>query len=235
MLRSIFVFFILSINVCLADPLVVGVLNFPPYYILENQSSVSGGILVDMLEKILTKAGIDYTIKGLPPKRLYLELSEGTVHLWLGTKSVPEYEGKVLASPIPLTLIILELYSLKAKSEIPKTLKDLQNTSVILIRGYAYAGNSNLLTDSSKNITIHITNTHESAFNMLLAGRAEYVLDYSQPAIDIMKKKAISTVNSQSLSIVPAYLMVSTKVKDADKIMSKLMIAYSALKKEKAF
>lgn len=232
-LSVLLILFLISIG-CLANPLKVGVLHFPPYYVLENQSTVTGGILVEMLDKILKKADVPYTIEGFPPKRLYLELGTGSIQLWLGTVGVPEYEGKVLLSPIPLTSIILELYTLKDLKDAPTLLVGLSSTSIITLRGYSYAGALKALENPDRHLTIYPTNTHDAAFDMLLAKRAEYVLDYSQPAIHTIKKKGLTNINSITISTIPVYLIISKQTPDAVALMNKLMLAYSALKKEKS-
>lgn len=216
-----------------ADPLRVGVLHFPPYYVLENQSTVKGGILVEMLALILKTAKVPYSISGYPAKRLYLGVGSGDINLWFGTIGVPEYEGKVLVSPMPLMSIILELYTLRDVKNTPKSLADLSNTSIITLRGYSYAGAIKVLEGTEKNLTIYPTNTHDSAFDMLLAKRAEYVLDYSQPAIEVIKRKNIENLNSITISTIPVYLIINKNTPEADKLMDKLMVAYSSLKRDK--
>ncbi len=69
---SIFTFFLLVFAISAnAAPLEIGALDFPPYFILENNSKVKGGIHIDMLKMMFEKVGIEYTLKGYPPKRLY--------------------------------------------------------------------------------------------------------------------------------------------------------------------
>lgn len=66
----------------ISEPLEIGMLDFPPYYILGKNEEVKGGLLVDMLVKIFDRAGIEYTLAGYPPKRLYSNVV-GITHVWL--------------------------------------------------------------------------------------------------------------------------------------------------------
>ena len=215
-----------------AEPLQVGMLHFPPYYVLEEQDKVMGGLLVDMLQKILKRAGIEYEMKGYPAKRLYVNVGDGTTQLWMGTLGVPDYEGKVLISPRPTTEIVLEIYSLGPKTEIPKSIDELANKSVITLRGYAYAGAIKTLEDPAKNIKINLTNSHDAAFAMLAAGRAPFVLDYKQPAIETIERKKMKNVQSVTLSTIPLYVLINKNTPNAQATMDKIMEAYTELKKE---
>ena len=169
-------------------PLQIGMLHMPPYYVLENQSRVMGGILTDMLTKIMQRAGIEYEVKGYPAKRLYAGVADGTVQLWLGTMGVAEFEGKVLVSPRPTAEIVLEIYSTLPTTEIPKSIEGLANKSVIAIRGFTYGGGIKTLEDPAMNIKVNPTNSHDAAFEMLVNGRAPFVLDYKQPSIEAIER-----------------------------------------------
>lgn len=215
-----------------AEPLQVGLLHFPPYYVLEDQSKVMGGLFVDMVDKILKRAGIEYVMKGFPAKRLYVGVGDGTTQLWMGTLGVPDYEGKVLISPRPTTEIVLEIYSMGPKADIPKSIDELANKSVITIRGYAYAGAIKTLEDPAKNIKLNPTNSHDAAFEMLSGGRAPFVLDYKQPAIETIERRKLKNIQSVTLSTIPVYIMINKNTPNAQSIMDKCMATYTELKKE---
>jgi hypothetical protein len=74
-------------------------------------------------------------IKGFPAKRLYQSLAEGTTHIWLGIKGVPDYEGRVLYSNIQTGEIEIRLYT-TADKPLLKSLTELSGKRVITIRGY---------------------------------------------------------------------------------------------------
>ncbi|HLA33999.1 MAG TPA: hypothetical protein VJ001_03930, partial [Rhodocyclaceae bacterium] len=108
-----------------AAPLEVGVMDFPPYYVLEHQTKVIGGYYSKYLNTLLTRAGLDYAIKGYPPKRLYMSLSEGVTKISMGTTGVADYAGKVLVSPKPVAEINLEIFGMGAADSLPKSIAEL--------------------------------------------------------------------------------------------------------------
>lgn len=235
-LSGIFVSAVLSVF-CLATysysaPLEIGALNFPPYYNVENDTTITGGYYVDMLKMVFERAGVEYTLKGYPAKRLYTNVGDGTTQVWMGTIGVAEYEGKTIVSPKQTSEINLEVYTLGSAEMLPKTLDDLKGKSVITIFGYNYGGTLKFLNDPQNNIKTEPAKTHESAFKMLQVGRAPFVLDYREPATETLAKINIPDIKKNSIKNLGIYIHISNKVPDAQAIMDKLMKAYDELKAE---
>lgn len=230
---SVLVFSVLvSVVPLSAAPLEIGALDFPPYYIVENNTDIKGGILVDMLKMIFERAKIEYTLKGYPPKRLYTNVGDGTTHVWLGTVGVAEYEGKTLVSPKQLIDINLEVYTLGDEASLPKSMDDLKGKSIITIFGYNYGGAIKFLNDPQNNIKTEPSKTHESAFKMLQAGRAPFVLDYREPSGETLARINIPGIKKGSIKSIGLFINISNRVPDAQAIMDKLMKAYNELKAE---
>ncbi|HLA36533.1 MAG TPA: transporter substrate-binding domain-containing protein [Rhodocyclaceae bacterium] len=215
-----------------AAPLEVGMLNFPPYYLLENESKPVGGYWFDFLKVLMARAGVDYAFKGYPPKRLYQNVAEGTTSIWMGVKDVPDYAGKVLVSPKQISEINMELYAMGASAAIPKSIDELKGKSLITIRGYSYGGMVTALNDPKNGIKIEVANTHEAAFQMLQAGRGEYLLDYIEPASETLAKLSFPPVSKYSIKVLPIYIMVSKSLPNAQDLMDKLMKAHDEIGKE---
>lgn len=213
-------------------PLEIGVLNLPPYYIVENDTTVAGGYYVDMLKQVFEKAGLEYVFKGYPAKRLYKNVGDGTTQVWMGTLGVAEYEGKTIISPKQTSEINLEVYTLGSAELLPKTVEDLKGKAVITIFGYNYGGTLKFLEDPQNNIKTEPAKTHESAFKMLQAGRAPFLLDYKEPASEVIPKLNIQDIKKSSIKTLGIYIHINNKVPDAQAIMDKLMKAYDALKAE---
>lgn len=213
-----------------SEPLKVGVLDFPPFYIVKNETDVSG-TMADVLRKTLDKAGISYVIKGYPPKRLYKELAEGSVHIWMGIKGVPDYEGKVLYGASQTGEIEIRLYT-TADKPLLNSLDDMKGKKIITIRGYGYGGMVTFLNDPKNGITSDPTDGHDLAFKKLIKGRSDYVLDYKQPAEDTISKDMITGLKFSSLKNIKLYFIVSKKAPDAENNMKKIEAAYLTLKKE---
>jgi len=230
---SIFTFFLLVFAISAnAAPLEIGALDFPPYFILENNTNVKGGIHIDMLKMMFEKAGIEYTLQGYPPKRLYTNAGNGTTQVFMGTRGVPEYEGKTIVSPKPLAEISLEIYTLGDEASLPTSVDNLKGKYLIIIFGYGYGGLLKFLEDPQNNIKTESPKSHEAAFKMLQIGRAPFVLDYSDPATEAISKLNIQGIKKTTLKTIGLYLHISNKVKDGQEIMNRLMKAYDELKAE---
>ncbi|WP_156906765.1 substrate-binding periplasmic protein [Desulforegula conservatrix] len=216
----------------ISEPLEIGMLDFPPYYILGKNEEVKGGLLVDMLVKIFDRAGIEYTLAGYPPKRLYSNVGKGITHIWLGTLGVSEYEGKTIVSPKKMAEINLHVFSMNKSIPLPKSLNELKGKSVITIFGYNYGGVIKFLEDPANNIVLEPAKTHESAFMMLKMERAGFVLDYIEPAGEALSKLKLSDLSHAPITELPLYIHIAKTLPDAQQIMDRLMNAYEELKKE---
>jgi len=216
-----------------AEPLRVGVLDFPPFYVVKSEFEVSG-ILSDIIRKTLDRAGVKYVMSGFPPKRLYLNLADGTTQLFMGIRGVPEYEGHVLYSNIKAEEIEVRLYTLKDKPLL-RSLNDLKGKKVITQRGYGYGGMVTFLEDPANNITVDPTDGHDLLFKKLIRGRADYLLDYNQPAESVIKKDKITGLKYSIIKKLKVQFIISKQTPDAENLLKKIDAAYLALKKEGAF
>lgn len=210
-------------------PLEIGALNFPPYYNVENESVVTGGYYVDMLKMVFDKAGLEYVFRGYPAKRLYMNVASGTTQIWMGTLGVAEYEGKTIVSPKKISEINLAIYFKGSDGFVPKSLEDLKGKSVITIFGYNYGGDVRFLEDPRNEIKAEPAKTHEAAFRMLQVGRAPFVLDYTEPASEVLSRLNIQDIKKSDIKTLGMYIHISNKLPDAQAIMDRLMKAHGDL------
>ena len=77
-----------------AEPYPVGIHHIPPFSVIE-KSGAYKGVLVEVLENTLKKAGISYKVTPVPQKRMYKDLATGDVAISMGAKGVALYEGKL--------------------------------------------------------------------------------------------------------------------------------------------
>ena len=130
------------------------------------------------IAKLMAEAGLRYRVEGYPPKRLYRLLASGGAHFFIGLQHAPEYDGQVYVSPSPLNVIRLQLYRLPTTPALPQV-QALAGKSLIVIRGYSYAGTLLKLQGLEPAPMVRETKDHRQALMMLRAGRADYLLDYS--------------------------------------------------------
>lgn len=206
----------------------VGILDFPPYAVIEKSGDCKG-ILVELIEQVLEQAGIDYTLKGFPQKRLFRNLSTGEINIYMGVKAVPAYETEVLFSDFPVEEIDLRVFTRKGTPVI-RALGQLKGKKVIVIMGYGYGGLIRYLKDPAMAITLDPSRTHILAFRKLGAKRADYVLDYYGPASEAMEEAGIEDLQSHSILKLEVYFIVSKKTPGATRLLDRMEKAYQTLK-----
>lgn len=200
----------ISIQKIEAREIKIGVFNFPPFYVVEEEKEPSG-ILIDYIQPIFERANLKYTIKGYPPKRLYNYLATGEADIFLGVKGVPELEGNVFYSNQKVIDIDLRIYSRQGVAPIT-TKEEMRGKRIITIRGYSYGGFIKYIQDPANNIISDMSNTHEIAFKKLEAQRADYVLDYSTPSEKALASINIPRIESHSISLLEVFFIVSKKL-----------------------
>jgi polar amino acid transport system substrate-binding protein len=210
----------------------VGVLDFPPFFIVKNNTDVSGS-LTDVIRKTLNKAGIAYEINGYPPKRLFKNLADGTTQIWMGIKGVPDYDGRVLFGSVQTETIEIRLYGLE-NIPLPKTLDELKGKNIITLRGYGYGGLIGFLDDPQNNIGTDETDGHELAFRKLMKRRCDYLLDYKEPAEILIRKKNYKGIIYSVIDSLKVQFIVSKKTPGAENLLKRIEEAYLALKKDGA-
>lgn len=206
----------------------VGVLDFPPFCVIQKTGECSG-ILVEVIKKVLKHGGISYTFTGMPPKRLYSGLSNGEIDIYLGVKGVPGYAEQVLFSDFAVADIDLQVYSRKG-SPVIHSLEQLKGKKILVLMGYGYGGLIRFLKDPKNGITLDASADHITAFRKLKAGRADYVLDYRRPASKAIEEVGLEDVEHGSILKLDVYFIVSKKTPDAEKLMGRMENSYQELK-----
>ncbi len=230
-LIALVVLSVLSAGIVLAEGVVkIGILDFSPFYVIEEGKEPTG-LVLEALKIAMTKAGFAYEIKDYPPKRLYQNLAEGKSELFLGIKGVPELEDRVLYGRSKITTIDMRVYT-RAETPTPKTKDELKGKKIIVIRGYSYGGFIKYLQDPANQIEVDESDNHEIAFKKLQAKRADYLLDYRQPADDAIKALTLTGVQNNSLSLLDIVIIVSKQTPNGQELVDKLERAFEELRKE---
>ena len=219
-------------SVCLltaaaAQEIKVGIMHFPPFYEYQEGQEL-GGSYLEMLQTILNKAEVNYTTKGYPAKRLYSNLSKGTVDLFLGIKGVPIYDKQVIYSKTPKGTIDIRIYA-RGESPLPSGIKDLHGKKVTVIAGYAYGGMITMLKDPASNIVLDPTRTHLSAFKKLKVKRCDYILDYGKPSDNVLKTLDFPGIQWTSMKKLDLYFIISKQTQNGQALMEKMEKVYQEL------
>jgi len=214
--------FSLAVKSKQATMLTFGYAEFPPYT-YTNKLGQPDGTFIKQVGQILSDAGYRHTAIPLPTKRLMKLLATGEVDIWLSIDRQYEYNDIALVGQQVVGEVILNLYSINQKAV--SGLQDLNHNTVIIIRGYHYGGALDYILDKNNHIKSFVTQSHESAFNMLSLKRADYLLAYQTPAEMLLQQKPIDNIVSTKLSHLPFYFVVSKQTPRAETVLQQLEAA----------
>jgi len=188
------------------EPVKMAYFDFPPY-IYARDGKISGSI-ASLAHEMMIEAGLKYEFISMPVARIYKDLALGRVHFWIGTPGAAEMVGTTLAGTSVLGTSRLNIYGLG--NSLPPKFEELRDTAIITLKGYAYGGRRAELA-ARPGIQMLATHNHASAFLMLRAGRAPYLLDYHTPSKQTMLELGMSGLGVTNVYERPNHLIVSKK------------------------
>ena len=229
-LRSVTITVLVSMwmaSICTAEPLRVGIVHFPPLYIIEEGQPPRGSI-AEVVDNTLKLAGQEYQFIQYPPKRIFVSLGAGDIHMYTGIKDHETYHDRVIYSKMPIGSLELRIYSISEKT-IPNTIVQLLRKKMGLIRGFSYGGWRKQLTTPANNAFIYNVKSHKSALMMLEQGRFEYLLDYMNPINEELKLNPVNNINYESLDKIDFYFILNKNLNNAEELMRLLERSYESL------
>lgn len=210
---------------------VVGYYDFPPSVSTSPEGRAEGP-LVDLLTRLLQRAGYAAEFRGLPIARLYNDMREGRVDLWAGAPAKPELAGYVLESDRPLSEVRLNLYY-RPDTPPPNVRDELGGKVVIMLSGYSYWPRTReLLFDPTRKVQELRTNHRASALALLLRKRGDYLLDYQLPMEKTIRDAGLSPLPHVTLEALPIRLIVSRKSDNAEVLLQRLDAAFDQMRAE---
>jgi len=228
-ITSLFVFSIMSpYAVAKTKILRLGYIEFHPYFYTNGQGNPEG-IFIDIAEKVFREAGFRLEAVQLPTKRMAAYLGDGEIDVWMGLKTLPEFEGKAYLGNSVLAELVLRAYMIGEKPYL-HIKEDLKNKKIIVLRGYSYGGWIHYLKYPSNNIELLKADSHQAAFQMLNAGRADYVLDYRRPSEVVLQQTDITDIRFSDMAAFPCFFVVSKKLPQGQIILDLLEHAFQKLK-----
>lgn len=171
-------------------------------------------------EAIFAKAGMPWRYRTYPASRLfrYIEAGQSQFSILVRAPSLAEC---CLFSRKPIASVEIRVYRRAGVPPVQRR-EDLAGKQVIAILGYTYGGLAAFLADERNRIGLHLTNTHQSAFRMLQAGRADYVIDYAGPAEEVIAGERMGPVAFDTLIRQDVHLVLSKTYPDAQRVMERL-------------
>tara|TARA_R110000851_G_scaffold57716_1_gene134423 strand:+ start:210 stop:962 length:753 start_codon:yes stop_codon:yes gene_type:complete len=201
-------------------PVEFGLADFPPYFYVDEQGEPAGAVRT-LADALFAEAGLSYHLRDYPPARLYNRLKSGDTQITMAAKDHPEFSAFALQGKLPLLSLKLNVYRHVEAPPI-RNLRDLAGHSVILIGAYTYGALSQALQDPQLGVTLTRAATHQSALQMLLHRRAEYLINYSDPMTLPMRTVPQGQIVVEPLSRIEVYLFVSKATAQAEALRDQL-------------
>lgn len=183
--------------------------------------------LLSVAAALFAKLGIPWQGKSYPAARMFKYLQDGTAQFSMLVKA-PSLQDCCLWSRKPIVSAEIRVYR-PGDSAAIKSREDLAGKSVILIRGYSYAGLRDFIADEKNRVSSVDSTTHVAAFRMLAGGRADYLIDYAGPAAEVLAAEPIARIQSDLLTSQDVHLVLSKTYPDAANVMARLEAAAAAL------
>jgi ABC-type amino acid transport substrate-binding protein len=186
--------------------------------------------LLGLATQLFDKAGIPWHSKRYPAARMFNYLNDGTAQFSMLVKS-QQLADCCLTSKAPVASTELRVYRLADRAPI-RTREDLVGKKIITIRGYSYGGLLPFLNDPGNGITVNSTMKHDAAFAMLEAGRADYLLDYTGPSLEMLAQHPIAAARYDVLGRLDVHLVLVRTYPNAEAVMARLEAIMETLDKD---
>lgn len=186
-----------------------------------NAQGQPDGYFVHLAKALFAKAGIPWRGISLPASRVCSsQSSSANFYILMAPQPVVKY--CCLTSKVSVGKDEVRVFSIGNKPQI-KSKEQLVGKNIITIRGFSYAGLNGFISDAKNRITSSEAGTHEAAFEMLAAGRADYLLDFSELADIFLATHPVANLRSDVLGTPNYhYLVLSKDYPDAEKTLARL-------------
>ncbi|CAA7617294.1 ABC-type amino acid transport/signal transduction system protein [Candidatus Terasakiella magnetica] len=176
--------------------------------------------LLRFAASLFSKAEIPWHGHAYPAARMFEYLQNGTAQFSI-LVNAPSLQACCLVGRKPVATAEVRVYRKAGKARI-STKDDLVGKSVIAIMGYSYAGVLNFINDPKNKISVSSAQTHDSAFMMLDRERADYLLEYSGPAVEVLAAHPVAGIEYDVLARSDVHLILARSYPNAEAVMAKL-------------
>ncbi|WP_372874418.1 substrate-binding periplasmic protein [Pseudomonas sp.] len=191
----------------------MGYLEFPPYTYTDEQGQPAGHLL-DFLQLVAQQAGYRTQFTEYPTNRLFKSMETGQIEMSPSLIRHPLMSAYTLRSRYLVARVMLNLYYKDHPP--PAQLEDLRDVRVLRIQGLRYPGSplAALARKPANGIVLVTAPTHVAAVQMMELHRADYLLDYLDPAEAAFKESKLPVLPSVTLlqqDFTIAYAMASPR------------------------
>ncbi len=192
----------------------------PPILTQLDDNGVVYDPVLRKMEAIFKEAELEWQDSPLPIHRMYeyLNTRPETFSILVKTPYIIEC---CITSEKPVFLVELGVFRHTKTPPLPQ-IHSILGKHIITIEGYSYGILRPFLTDEDSNIVQYPAKTHQSAYSMLKAGRADYLLDYRGPVREVLKEKVDHDIQYDVLDTLELYFIFNKKYPDAENILIKL-------------
>ncbi len=212
------------------DAIKLAYIESPPYY-FTNKEGKPEGIVIDITDKVMQRAGYKWSASSFSVHRIVNLLSSGQADLWVGLSTLSQFKDITLIGNSEIGKVTLNAYYIGDKPPVTKK-EDLCGKSVIIMKEYSYGGWVNFIKDPVNKIRYIELYIRDPAFDILKSRRADYLLDYEIPAKRKLEKINIPNLNHNIISTFALKFVVSKKTPNAQEVLNQLEKAYDDLLKE---
>ena len=199
----------------------LGYVNFPPFTYSDEHGKPQG-IFIEQAQKHFTSLQIKLTTVELPAKRLYTYLGEGKIDLFIGIKTAPQIQGKVICSEHPVGIIKMNLYYKKQDEHTLQSIADAKRLNIGAIRGYSYGSIINELSTKEQQNTLQYVTDRQSGYGMLQLDRINAFLDYEGPSKPFLEQLKEHNIQQLPLMNLSCYYVLNKNVTHAQQIVQQL-------------
>lgn len=187
---------------------------------LKKENGERNNPLLRLAKTLIQQAGFDFESVSYPAARMFHSMDQGYANFSILVYS-PSLDKCCLMSKLPITTTQLRIYH---KQETPRitNIELLAGKRIITIRGYSYGQLKPVISNPNNNIALSPAITHTSAFAMLEKGRADYVLDYKQPSIEVLQLHPIPSIQFEILQEIDVHLVIHKSFPNAPLVLAEL-------------
>lgn len=183
--------------------------------------------MTNVAAALMERVGLPWHAAPYPAARLFSNLQSGTTSFSILVRAT-SLEKCCIFSRQPVYSTDLNVYYLADKPPV-RNRDELAGKTIIVIRGYSYAGFLKFIGDPANRIAAEVAGTHEAAFEMLRAGRADYVLDYASAAGDILAANPVRNLLWSRIERLDIHMVLSRTYPEAETLMARLEAAARTL------
>lgn len=205
--------------------LTAGYIHFPPIAYADEHGNAQGAI-IDLTNELAAASGFRIEWKQYPINRIYRYLDSGDIDFWPGSPDIPALRDFTVQSGALDISVKLCAFALEGTPVI-RDMQELAGRDLVLIRGYTYREQLNRVIAGNPHKPIVAPN-HTAAMELLLRGRAQYLVSYGHPMQQAMASYPLQGARCDQLDEWPLVYVISLRSPHAEQLADALDNAFVA-------